>query len=536
MTLRFLDRTLQHVSARGMESGLDARALWAGAPRAERNRRGVFALVAVGLTLLALALRLYRIDQESIWHDEAYTLLMARMPLDRLIAFSGSHEHPPVLYLLVHGIFAVHDSYLVPRYVSAVAGSLSVIVLYALGSRLFGPIAGITASALLAVAPFHIWHSQNGRAHELAGLLVLLSYLCVFTALRKPRLSVWLGYVAATTLALYTDYVSIPVLIPQVLLMLRARRAGLTKPLLACWAGVLVAFLPWIAAFAFGNAVRVAEKFWIPPPTLMSFVNTVLEFLGMRTTCPSATPCTPRQVPLPPGGGVAITVVTVAAVLAWMVLAVRSRHLTLAVLLAWLTFPFALVLIIATVRSLYLDRYFLLATFPLYLLLGFAVLSASGRRRLLLVVLTAVALIEFASAYDVGMMYAKPGNPDWRLAVRYLVASYRPGQAVAFYPGLLQTLTGAYLPRTWSPTRERAIWLRTYLDVPGWQTRYARLTDRQLRSLQLADLTGGESQIWLVADKYTGLRDVRHWFTTHDFHRRQHKSYAGYIYLELWAK
>ena len=93
MTLRFLDRTLQHVSARGMESGLDARALWAGAPRAERNRRGVFALVAVGLTLLALALRLYRIDQESIWHDEAYTLLMARMPLDRLSVFSGSPEH-----------------------------------------------------------------------------------------------------------------------------------------------------------------------------------------------------------------------------------------------------------------------------------------------------------------------------------------------------------------------------------------------------------------------------------------------------------
>jgi len=67
---------------------------------------------------------------------------------------------------------------------------------------------------------------------------------------------------------------------------------------------------------------------------------------------------------------VAGTVIAVALVM--LAVAIVHRRLTLCVLRLWLVLPFALVLVIASKRSLYLDRVFLDATFPLYLLIAAA--------------------------------------------------------------------------------------------------------------------------------------------------------------------
>jgi mannosyltransferase len=505
-------------------------------PGAQSER--LYLALAVALTLLGLGLRLYRIDYQSLWHDEAYTLLMARFPIEKLIVFTGSHEHPPLLYLVLHILFGVYGSYLVPRVLSAIAGGLSVLVLYLLGARLLHPVAGLVAGLLLAVSPFHLWHSQDGRARVLAGLFVLLSYLCVFAVLQNPRRVLWIAYTVCTILALYTDYTAIPVLIPQALLLLRARERRQGKQLFMAWGIVTLAFAPWVVAFAYANATQVVERFWIPPPTLDAVVNTVLEFLGFRTSCPTMTTCVIGQVPLPllAGHEWLVASLTVAAVLAGPVYAWRRRDLTLGVLALWLILPFALVLLMAIVRSLYIDRYFVLATFPFYLLLGFGVIKAQWRRWTMILAAGIIAVIALASAYDVGLTYTRVSKPDWKSAMRDFRAEYRPGQAVAFYPGIVQTLTAEYLSKSWHPARQRAVWLRSYLDVPGWQNRYGTWTDNQLRSMQLANVTRGEQQLWLVTDKYVGLWHVHHWLMAHGFRQVLARSYLGDVYLERWNR
>jgi hypothetical protein len=426
----------------------------------------------------------------------------------------------------------------VARVISAIAGGLSVLVVYMLGARLLHPVAGLVAGLLLAVSPFHLWHSQDGRARVLAGLLVLLSYLYIFAVLQTPRRRLWLSYTLCTIGALYTDYTAIPVLMPQTLLLLRARERGQGKHLVVAWATAAMTFAPWIIAFAFRNATQVVDRFWIPPPTPDAVVNTVLEFLGFRTSCPTLTACVIYQAPLPvlAGHEWIVAAITVVAVLAVPIYAWRHRDLTLGVLASWLILPFALVLALAVVRSLYIDRYFVLATFPFYLLLGFGVMKARQRRWTVVLASGIVVVITLASGYDVGAVYTHLSKPAWTSAVRDFRAAYRPGQAVAYYPGILQTLTGEYLPKTWHPARQRAIWLRSYLDVPGWQNRYAALTDNQLRSLQLAEVTKGEQQLWLVADKYVGLWHVHHWLMAHGFHQVLRKTYFGDAYLELWNR
>lgn len=506
---------------------------------------------AAGLALVALALRLYQIGNESLWLDEAYTLLFSGLPLDRLFTVGGAHEHPPFYYLIVHFLLNLWNSPVAPRLVSAVAGSLSVLVMYALGAKLFGRLAGLMAAGLLAVAPFHVWYGQEARAYELAGLFVLLSYLCLFEALDRPRRAVWVAYAASMALALYSEYTTVFVLVPQLLLMLRARRAEQMRSLLFAWLGAAAAFAPWFVTVVF-DASSIAGNYWIPSPSWDSVAGTALEFLGLRTPCPSP-PCSGSEATFPivygNEGAVAAAVILAAAIL--LVLAIVRRRLTLGVLTVWLILPFVLVLLIAMKRSLYLDRVFLDATFPLYLLLGAAIARLTRHRVGAGVAVTTIAILMIPAIGNTRLVYANPTKPDWRSAARDFSLAYRPGQAVVFNPGTLRTLLAAYLPGGWHATQERPIWYHSYLDVPGWQQRYATLVrtdtsdervdlqkrliklDNDLRNRELADIAP-ERQAWLITEDYAGFNDTRRWFVTHGFHLLLSEIYFNDSRIELW--
>jgi hypothetical protein len=241
-----------------------------------------------------------------------------------------------------------------------------------------------------------------------------------------------------------------------------------------------------------------------------------------------------------------------------------GRKLTVAVLWLWLSLPMALVCLLAVRRSLYLDRTFLDATFPLYLILGLAVTVlvrwvrrtaaewrgsvAAQAPHALGGVLGTVLAIFMAAASFAGLrpVYAGDINPDWQSLARDFRPSYRPGQAVVFNPGVLRSLLASYLPSGWHATYERPIWSRSYIDVPGWQDRYSFPShpdkpERQreeaiLRDDQLAEAARHAHQIWLITFDYSGMNDTRRWFSEHGFQCLISELYRGDTRLELWSR
>ncbi|MGH2441692.1 MAG: glycosyltransferase family 39 protein [Chloroflexota bacterium] len=499
----------------------------------------------VVLVCAALALRLFRLDHESLWLDEGYTLLFSQLPLGRLITVGGAHEHPPLYYLLVHTILHFHHSYMVPRVISSVAGALSAGVLYLLGQRLYGRLTGTIAAILFAVSPFQVWYGQDGRGYALAGLLVLVSYLTVFIALDRPSLPTWTAYAVATAAALYGEYTALFVLIPQALLLVRARRTGVLRSMLLAWTGALALFAPWLGV-VWHDAAGIASDYWIPSPRPGAVASTVLEFVGAVTPCPSP-PCTGHEIGLPllAGNEMVPAAIIVALVLAAGIWAVLRRDVTLGAMVAWLLAPFVLVLLLALRRSLYLDRIFLDATFPLYILIGVAVAHFKRRWSVLLAAL-ALLFVTMASLANLGEVYGSTVNPDWKSPMRDLAAAYRPGQAVVFNPGVLRFLDSAYLPPGWHATQETRIWSRVYLDVPGWQSRVTNLpagSKRQrqaieatLRNAQLTAAAKNHRQVWLVTMDYSGFNDTRRWFSEHGFRLLVGEMYTGDTRLELWDR
>lgn len=135
-------------------------------------------LLLCGLVLAtALGLRLHRLGEESLWIDEAITYARATKAPDALIHDTLRRKHIPTYFLLMHHWLAVGDSEFALRLPSAVFSTGTCGVTYAIGAVAGGPVAGLVAGLLLAIAPAQLHYAQEARMYALLTLLSALSLL-----------------------------------------------------------------------------------------------------------------------------------------------------------------------------------------------------------------------------------------------------------------------------------------------------------------------------------------------------------------------
>jgi len=67
------------------------------------NRSSIPPLVFLAfLAFLAFALYTFRLDLQSLWYDEGFSVYLARMSLGEITARTASDIHPPFYYYLLH--------------------------------------------------------------------------------------------------------------------------------------------------------------------------------------------------------------------------------------------------------------------------------------------------------------------------------------------------------------------------------------------------------------------------------------------------
>jgi len=230
--------------------------------------RVITSIVLLLITLLALGLRLFGLDAQSLWYDEAFSVYLARMGLGEITARTAADIQPPVYYYLLHGwIRLLGDSERALRGLSLLFGVLTVPLMYAVAWQLFARLpgthrrlAGLLAALLVAVSPLHIWYGQEARMYTLLTFLCLLSsYLLLIVipmALRGENkwrvLALWVAYTLASIASLYTHYFAAFVLGFQGLYLFLVWWEGGLRParlILGGLASLLVtvlAFLPWL--------------------------------------------------------------------------------------------------------------------------------------------------------------------------------------------------------------------------------------------------------------------------------------------------
>ncbi len=218
----------------------------------------VVVALLLALTVLALGLRLFRLDNQSLWYDEGFSVYLSSMDMDEITTRTAADIQPPLYYYLLHGwILLFGDTEWAVRAMSVLFGVFSVPLLYATAWTLFrSRLAGLLAALLMAISPLQVWYGQEARMYTLLTFFcVLSSYLLLLAVEAKGRWTVpvlWSAYALASAAALYTHYFAFFVLGFQaiyVLVLLAAQRFRPPRLLVgSVVSGVatLLLYLPWL--------------------------------------------------------------------------------------------------------------------------------------------------------------------------------------------------------------------------------------------------------------------------------------------------
>jgi mannosyltransferase len=372
------------------------------------------------IVALAFAVRLYRLDVQSLWFDESFSALVASQPFAmsiRAMLEEGLH-HSPLYYILLRPFAALGFSEFSLRFLSVVSGVLAVPLLAQLGRLTVGPKAGLLAAFLLAINPFHVWYSQEARTYTLLAVASIGAMFFLVRNLQSARLWNWLGLALFVSIGINTHHFAffIP-LIQFVFIVLSLRR---NYRLLQPWVGSqLLAGLsltPWIITvldwghFYFSSASNRPATWLDPLKTLWNFG------LGYTET-------------VTPGVVILISLfVVLLAFAAFSIVQDDSRQL----LLLWLLLPPIMVFLFSLRLPMYIDRYLIVA-FPPFLLLISAGIYHLRQPVLRFAIGTVVSGAMLVGLYRVYYDTSVYNRADWRGVSQYLENNGQPGDVIALW-------------------------------------------------------------------------------------------------------
>jgi 4-amino-4-deoxy-L-arabinose transferase-like glycosyltransferase len=217
-------------------------------PREKRVLNRHFLIIPI--ILIAFALRLYSLETLPPLHGDEGEMGMAALkvleneapPLTAV----GWMDHPSLFHYLQAGPVAIFGrTGFALRILSVIAGVLCIALIYKLGRRGWGVVAGLAAAWLMAVSHLHIHFSRIGL-NNIESVLAMLLFLALMTRIRPARLTLLAVSGLVVGLAQYLYYGSrvIPLVAVGLLVVFWQKKMIDSKQLAAFGLGVLIAYAP----------------------------------------------------------------------------------------------------------------------------------------------------------------------------------------------------------------------------------------------------------------------------------------------------
>jgi hypothetical protein len=483
-------------------------------------------ITIVLLVLLAFALRVYRLDGQSLWSDEFISLQRANQPLAELVT-KMPPEHAPLYFVVLHfwtaGTGTATDFGL--RALSVVFSLLAVALAYRLG--------GLWTAFLLAVNPFQVWYAQEARMYAMVLALGLASVLGLLDLLganderpttndqrrttndERPTTNGHVGpgawglglktgdwrlrtgdwrlpsYVLVTAAMLYTHYYAFLLLAVEwafVAWWVWRRDRAAWRPFAAAQLGVGLLFLPWVPRLA----GLLGFPGWRPA---LDVASLPLRYLAIYTVGTSLPADTARWLSLGFLLLVGVGLVRQKAEGRGQKAEGRGQKAELALIACYLVVPLVAGALLALRKPDFHERYFIMLTPGLYL--AMAAGAEALRRAWPPFGLAVVGFVLVASGWSLGHHYFDPAyaRPDYRAMARYIYERGQPDDGV-----ILNGPERAYLARYYpGPPPEQA-------NLAG--SRYRGKEDEALA--RLADMAARHSRLWLAVE-FRGPDYIKEW-------------------------
>ena len=229
--------------------------------------------ILLAIIMLGAALRLYGLEIQSLSNDELSSWLRSSYPTLSQVIDEGVRPdlHPPGYHIMLYFVeryFGTSATAL--RFLSVIAGILSIPVMFLVGRRFYSDREGLMAALFLAVFWAPVFYSQHARSYSMLLLLSLLSvyfWLGIVTGLAKGyKVSyfVIVTYIVTAILTAYVHYFGVFLILLQgvsaVLMLLKKRRALVT--VFAIYFVIMLTYLPWLPIFLY--QLSTGRKIWVP--------------------------------------------------------------------------------------------------------------------------------------------------------------------------------------------------------------------------------------------------------------------------------
>lgn len=408
---------------------------------ATRQRSLVHGFLVAALLLAALAWRIQGLPHESLWHDEATSVLYLDVPTLADYFKTQTEIDPAIvpLYFVIEYCTAkaTGNSIMALRGVSLAFGMATLVLLYAFGRRLFGPAGGLLALLFGAFSKTMLYQSQEIRMYAMTYLLALAAMYTFYLAYTERKPAWWVANVLLNCALFFTHLLALSVVAAQGVAFLALQRHRIVP--VAWWSLAhvpgLVPLALWVRSIDTGAIDR--HLGWLQPPGIAHLLGCYMyAFPGTKFSLADPVRYQLLGIPYPHLAGAAM-------LLACIVFIVRRKSVALvrgeetdraydkpaaALLVSWLIVPVLTVFILSyLVRPCLSDRYLGYQAFPMFLMTAGCVLSLKTptRRTLACAFFVAMAVCN-ATSFD------RPLRIDSASAVRYLEPRIQPEDTLIF--------------------------------------------------------------------------------------------------------
>ncbi len=382
------------------------------------------------ILLVALILRFFKLDFQSLWMDEIYTLNVAssKHSFSQIISEVNLRESYPYLYFfLMNTVFSLFgDTAIVARTTSVIFGTLAVWMMYKTGKELYSKNAGIIAALVLTFNQYAIYHSQEARAYSFYLLGLLISYYFFIKFIKEDSRRNMLLYAISAGLMLNTNFFSVLNVLVQGIFMVfilisldKNERKSYVKKILIIMGIVLLFFIPNIYKFYLLTSL-IAD--FIPKASDEALMNIFQEIIG-------------TSVYLIFIYGILFTFYMIKVFTQKEVIRIKeslSNKLIFSYLIIFSWISFVLIIIISksyTGSSIFLSRYFMSLLPPFIFAISIAIANIKNKH----IRLSIVGLVVFFMSFDlivVKKYYQYPRKTQYREASEFVIQGNNNGEPV----------------------------------------------------------------------------------------------------------
>ena len=336
----------------------------------------VYRWLIVAVPIAAMAISLWIGLRQSVWFDEAYSIMVAKQSVGEAIRLTALDTHPPLYYLFLKAWACLFGwGELALRSLSVIFYGASIAVAGSFIKKYFNARTAVYVLLTLLLTPLLMRYGFEIRMYAMASLIGVVATAMLVRAHSSKRWTDWLIYGALVALGMYTLYYLALLWLAHLVWLVAMDAGRLRKSSWKeCrWIGVyafsLLLFLPWLSSFlkqvGNGALAPIGQPMNLEQLVGVISFNTIYQPLWQL--------------------GVIASVLVVGVIFLAARAINKSLHIKkinrgiLLLLVCYIVVPIAVLMLISLVKSMYVERYLAHVAIGLAMLAG-ASLALSTER------------------------------------------------------------------------------------------------------------------------------------------------------------